>query len=78
MKDNNNTRYHFINMMKVSKDFLGERLTPLSESDCGALCARKDVIDSLNAALKAAGIGLRVQLNWSSDQGSSWIQYPKR
>ena len=77
MKDNN-TRYHFVNLVKVTKDFLGEHCAPLTEVDCTVLCEKKDVIDSINAALVAAGIeGLKVQLNWSSDQGSTWVQYPK-
>lgn len=78
MKDNNSTRYHFINLVKVTKDFLGEHCAPLSETDCTLLCEKRDVIDSINEALKKAGIeGLKVQLNWSEDNGSSWIQYPK-
>lgn len=78
MKDNNSTRYHFINVVKTTKDFLGEHFSPLTENDCTVLCAKKDVVDSINEALKKAGIeGLKVQLNWSEDQGSSWIQYPK-
>ena len=77
MKDNT-TRYHFINVVKVTKDFLGEHCSPLTESDCMALSSNKDLIDSINAALVAAGIeGLKVQLNWSEDQGSTWVQYPK-
>ena len=72
------SRFHFVNVVKVTKDFLGEHCSPLTESDCMALCANKDLIDSINEALKGAGIdGLRVQLNWSSDQGQSWEQYPK-
>lgn len=78
MKDNNSTRYHFVNVVKVVKDFLGEHCAPLSETDCLALCQQKDVIDKINAALVAAGLdGLGVQLNWSEDQGNSWTQYPK-
>ena len=77
MKDNN-TRYHFINIVKVTKDFLGEHFSPLTESDCNVLCEKQSVIDSINAALVTAGIdGLRIQLNWSEDQGSTWVQYPK-
>ena len=77
MKDNS-TRYHFVNLVKVTKDFLGEHCSPLSESDCVMLCQKKDVIDGINAALVAAGLtGLKVQLNWSEDQGSTWVQYPK-
>lgn len=77
MKDNN-SRYHFINIVKVTKDFLGEHCSPLSESDCTMLCQQRTVVDSINAALVAAGIdGLKVQLNWSEDQGQNWQQYPK-
>ena len=72
------SRYHFINVVKTTKDFLGEHCSPLTESDCTALCAQTTIVDSINAALVAAGIeGLKVQLNWSSDQGSTWTQYPK-
>ena len=77
MRDNS-TRFHFINMVKVTKDFLGEHYAPLSETDCMALCSQTKIIDSINAALVAAGIdGLSIQLNWSEDQGQSWTQYPK-
>ena len=77
MKDNN-ARFHFVNVVKVTKDFLGEHYSPLSESDCTALCAKTTIVDSINKALEAAGInGLKVQLNWSEDQGTSWQQYPK-
>ena len=45
---------------------------------CTMLCEKKDVVDSINAALVAAGIeGLKIQLNWSDDNGSTWSQYPK-
>lgn len=72
------SRFHFINVVKTTKDFLGEHCAPLSESDCTMLCAQKNVVDSINAALVAAGIeGLKVQLNWSDDNGSTWTQYPK-
>ena len=72
------SRYHFINVVKVTKDFLGEHCSPLSESDCAMLCEKQDIVDSINAALVAAGIeGLKIQLNWSDDQGSTWTQYPK-
>lgn len=78
MKDNNSTRYHFVNLVKVTKDFLGEHCSPLTETDCTLLCEKRDVIDSINKALTDAGInGLKIQLNWSEDQGSTWIQYPK-
>ena len=72
------TRYHFVNVVKVTKDFLGEHFSPLSESDCTALCAKTNVVDAINEALSKAGIeGLKVQLNWSEDQGNTWMQYPK-
>ena len=77
MKDAN-SRYHFINIVKVTKDFLGEHCSPLSESDCTMLCTSTGIVDSINQALEKAGIdGLKVQLNWSDDQGSTWVQYPK-
>ena len=72
------SRYHFINVVKTTKDFLGEHYSPLTEADCMALCEKRDIVDSINAALMAAGIeGLKIQLNWSEDQGSTWVQYPK-
>ena len=75
---NNNTRYHFVNVVKTTKDFLGEHCSPLTEADCTMLCEKQDIVDSINAALVAAGIeGIKVQLNWSKDQGSTWVQYPK-
>ena len=78
MKDNTTTRFHFVNVVKVTKDFLGEHFSPLSEADCTMLCEKQNIIDSINAALLKAGIeGIKVQLNWSNDQGASWIQYPK-
>ena len=77
MRDNS-TRFHFINVVKVTKDFLGEHCSPLSESDCTMLCEKRDVVDSINEALEKAGIsGLKVQLNWSENNGQSWTQYPK-
>ena len=77
MKDNS-TRYHFANLVKVTKDFLGEHCSPLTESDCLALCSQKALIDEINSALEKSGIsGLKVQLNWSEDQGNTWVQYPK-
>lgn len=76
MKDNN--RYHFVNLVKVTRDFLGEHCSPLSEADCMALCSQTNMIDSINEALKKASIeGLKVQLNWSEDKGGTWTQYPK-
>ena len=72
------SRYNFINVVKVTKDFLGEHYAPLSESDCTMLCAQKNLIDSINEALEKAGIdGVKIQLNWSDDQGKTWVQYPK-
>ena len=77
MRDASN-RFHFVNVVKTTKDFLGEHFSPLSESDCLALCKQTGIVDSINEALKSAGIeGLRVQLNWSGDQGQTWTQYPK-
>ena len=77
MRDNN-TRFHFVNVVKTTKDFLGEHCSPLSESDCTVLCEKMDLIDSINSALEKAGIsGLKIQLNWSEDQGQTWTQYPK-
>lgn len=76
MRDNQ--RFHFINVVKTTKDFLGEHCSPLTEADCNVLCSQTNLIDSINEALKNAGIdGLKVQLNWSEDNGNSWIQYPK-
>ena len=72
------SRFHFVNVVKVTKDFLGEHYAPLTESDCLALCSQNDLVDSINKALSSAGIeGLKIQLNWSSDQGQTWTQYPK-
>ena len=72
------SRFHFLNIVKVTKDFLGEHFAPLSEADCLALSKQTNLIDSINSALEKAGIeGLKVQLNWSNDQGTSWVQYPK-
>ena len=76
--NNNAVRHHFINVVKTTKDFLGEHYSPISEADCIALCSKVDLIDSINKALEAASIdGLKVQLNWSEDQGVTWTQYPK-
>ena len=79
MKDNASSRFHFVNVVKVTKDFLGEHCAPLTETDCTMLCSQKrDVIDAINKAFVAAGIdGLGVQLNWSEDNGNTWTQYPK-
>ena len=77
MKDNN-SRYYFINVVKVTKDFLGEHYAPLTEADCLALCSKNNIVDSINKALEKAGVsGLKVQLNWSDNNGQSWTQYPK-
>ena len=77
MRDNN-SRFHFINVVKTTRDFLGEHFSPLSESDCIALCSNKSIVASINKALEDKGIeGLRIQLNWSEDQGNTWVQYPK-
>ena len=77
MKDNN-SRYYFINVVKVTKDFLGEHYAPLTEADCLALCSKSNIVDSINKALEKAGVsGLKVQLNWSDNNGQSWTQYPK-
>ena len=76
--NDNSKRVHFVNVVKITKDFLGEHCSPLTEGDCTMLCEKQSVIDSINAAIKAAGIsGIKVQLNWSDDQGQSWQQYPQ-
>ena len=72
------SRFHFVNVVKTTKDFLGEHCSPLTEGDCCQLCEKLDVVDSINAALVSAGIdGIKVQLNWSENQGQNWQQYPK-
>ena len=72
------SRYHFINVVKTTQDFLGEHCSPRTESDCMALCKQTNLIDSINEALSKAGIeGLKVQLNWSDNNGTTWVQYPK-
>ena len=77
MKDTS-SRFHFVNVVKTTKDFLGEHCSPLSESDCMALCKQTNLIDSINEALEKAGIsGLKIQLNWSDNMGQTWVQYPK-
>ena len=75
MAFNDTKRVHFINLMKSSKDFLGEHLAPISETDVVMLLSHKKVIDELNEKLK--GTGFSVQINWSDDQGSTWSQYPQ-
>ena len=67
-------RVHFINVMKSTKDFSGEHLSPISEQDVIMLLSHKEVIDGLNEKLK--GTGFSIQVNWSEDQGSTWSQYP--
>ena len=67
-------RVHFINVMKSTKDFSGEHLSPISEQDVIMLLSHREVIDGLNSKLK--GTGFSVQVNWSDDQGNSWQQYP--
>ena len=77
MKDSS-ARFHFINIVKVTRDFLGEHCSPLTESDCTMLCSHKDMVDGINEALEKAGIeGIKVQLNWSDNMGQTWTQYPK-
>lgn len=73
--NNTNKRVHFVNLMKSSKDFCGEHLAPLSESDVVMLLKNKGILDTLNEKLK--GTGFSVQINWSDDQGSTWKQYPQ-
>lgn len=68
-------RVHFINLMKSSKDFTGEHLSPISETDVMMILSHKEIIDGLNAKLQ--GTGFTLQLNWSEDQGSTWKQYPQ-
>ena len=68
-------RMHFVNLMKSSKDFTGEHLAPISESDVVMLLSNKGIIDELNKRLE--GSGFKLQLNWSEDQGKSWSQYPQ-
>lgn len=73
--DTSTKRVHFVNLMKSSRDFTGEHLAPLSETDVIMLLSNKSIIDELNAKLKDSGFML--QLNWSEDQGQNWKQYPK-
>lgn len=67
-------RVHFINLMKSSKDFAGEHLSPISEGDVKMLLKNKGILDTLNEKLK--GTGFSVQINWSEDAGQHWQQYP--
>lgn len=68
-------RVHFINLMKSSKDFSGEHLSPISEQDVMMILSHKEIIDGLNEKLKDTGFML--QVNWSENQGSTWQQYPQ-
>ena len=68
-------RVHFINLMKSSKDFSGEHLAPISETDVVMLLSHKEIVDGLNKKLE--GTGFMLQVNWSNDQGSTWQQYPQ-
>ena len=67
-------RVHFINLMKSTKDFAGEHLSPISEADVVMLLSHKEILDSLNEKLNNTGFTL--QINWSDNQGSTWQQYP--
>lgn len=75
MDFNTTKRVHFVNLMKSTKDFSGEHLSPISEQDVIMLLEHKDIIDTLNKKLE--GSGFNIQVNWSSDQGSTWQQYPQ-
>ena len=68
------SRFHFINVMKSSKDFSGEHLSPISEQDVIMLLNNKGIVDTLNKKLE--GTGFSIQLNWSENQGQNWSQYP--
>ena len=73
--DFNVKRVHFVNLMKSSKDFSGEHLSPISEQDIIMLLSHREIIDTLNKKLE--GTGFSVQLNWSENQGQNWQQYPQ-
>ena len=74
--DNNNIkRVHFVNLMKSSKDFSGEHLSPISETDVVMLLNHREIVDSLNEKLKDTGF--TIQINWSENQGQNWQQYPQ-
>lgn len=79
MAFNNDTkeqkRTHFVNLMKSTKDFSGEHLSPISESDVVMLMSHREIIDGLNKRLKDSGFTL--QINWSEDNGVTWKQYPQ-
>ena len=44
-------RVHFINLMKSSKDFTGEHLAPMSETDVMMILSHKEIIDGLKEKL---------------------------
>ena len=75
--DTTNTpkRVHFVNLMKSTKDFAGEHLSPITESDVVMLLSHREILDSLNKKLE--GTGFTLQLNWSENQGTTWQQYPE-
>ena len=73
--DNKERRVHFVNLMKSSKDFSGEHLAPISETDVMMLLSHKEIVDQLNAKLKDTGF--MIQVNWSENQGQTWQQYPQ-
>lgn len=73
--DKEQKRTHYVNLMKSSKDFTGEHLSPISETDVMMILSHREIIDGLNAKLQ--GTGFTLQLNWSEDQGSTWKQYPQ-
>ena len=73
--DNKERRVHFVNLMKSSKDFSGEHLAPISETDVMMLLSHKEIVDELNAKLKDTGF--MIQVNWSENQGQTWQQYPQ-
>ena len=68
-------RVHFVNLMKSTKDFAGEHLSPITESDVVMLLSHREILDSLNKKLE--GTGFTLQLNWSENQGTTWQQYPE-
>lgn len=68
-------RAHFINLMKSTKDFCGEHLSPISEADVIMLLSHREIIDTLNKKLE--GTGFTLQINWSENQGQNWQQYPQ-
>lgn len=72
--DSTPKRMHFVNLMKSTKDFAGEHLSPITESDVVMLLSHREILDSLNKKLE--GTGFTLQINWSEDQGSTWKQYP--